>query len=147
MKELTLYTIGYQGRDIEEFLGIMKSEGIETVVDIRGTPLSRKPGFSKNKLREHLSSVGVGYEHIKELGTPKELMNRVKKVGDIRAFKDEFKELFAGRKENLFQLLNLVEQNKICLLCFEKASGECHRTFIIEFLKEMASREISIIDL
>ena len=47
---MTVFTIGYEGLDIGAFMSLLAEHGIETVVDIRELPLSRKPGFSKKAL-------------------------------------------------------------------------------------------------
>jgi uncharacterized protein (DUF488 family) len=46
----SLFTIGYEGRNIDEFVKILQHSHIRRVVDIREIPLSRKRGFSKTKL-------------------------------------------------------------------------------------------------
>ena len=63
-----LYTIGYQGRSLEEFLAVLRREGIGCVVDVRRNALSRKPGFSKTALREALAGAGIDYLHLRRLG-------------------------------------------------------------------------------
>lgn len=57
----TVYTIGYEGTDIERFVKTLTAVGVEAVADVRAVPLSRKKGFSKNSLREHLESAGIKY--------------------------------------------------------------------------------------
>lgn len=47
---MTLFTIGYNGMDIDRFIAILRKAGIQHLVDIRKRPLSRKKGFSKTKL-------------------------------------------------------------------------------------------------
>ena len=44
---MTIYTIGYEGIDIDRFLSLLRKHDIETVIDIRELPLFRKPGFPK----------------------------------------------------------------------------------------------------
>ena len=52
--EFILYTIGYEGRKIDEFVVNLKSSHVKMLIDVRELPLSRKKGFSKNKLKEKL---------------------------------------------------------------------------------------------
>ena len=73
---MTIYTIGYEGIDIDDFLYLLQNHNIETVVDIRELPLSRKQGFSKNILSNHLNLKGYEYIHIPQLGCPKPIRNQ-----------------------------------------------------------------------
>ena len=63
-----LFTIGYQGTEIRRFLYCLATNGINTVVDIREKPLSRKVGFSKVGLAARLGQYGIEYVHMIRLG-------------------------------------------------------------------------------
>src|SRR6476660_5008483 len=67
----TVYTIGYEGTDIERFIATLKAVGVKTLADVRAVALSRKKGFSKSALRARLEDEGIGYSHFVELGDPK----------------------------------------------------------------------------
>lgn len=67
----SLFTIGYEGVCIGDFMATLRLAGITTLVDIRELPLSRKPGFSKRALAGHVEAVGISYYHIQALGDPK----------------------------------------------------------------------------
>src|SRR5215204_5613931 len=56
--DLTLFTAGYQGHNIETFLDLLMAHGVEQLIDVRQLPFSRKPDFSKKRLTAHLDSVG-----------------------------------------------------------------------------------------
>ncbi|TNY10814.1 DUF488 domain-containing protein, partial [Escherichia coli] len=58
-----LYTFGYEGLEIAAFIARLKSAGIQTVVDVRELPLSRKRGFSKTAFSEALTAGGIAYFH------------------------------------------------------------------------------------
>lgn len=65
--ELRIFTIGYEGSTVGEFLAALRKAGIERVIDVRALPLSRRPGFSKTPLRNALAEAGVEYVHLKAL--------------------------------------------------------------------------------
>jgi uncharacterized protein (DUF488 family) len=67
-----LFTIGYEGATIDEFIAILFDWDIEHLIDVRDFPTSRKKGFSKNLLAESLNNYGIEYTHLKGLGDPKE---------------------------------------------------------------------------
>ena len=63
--------IGYEGLSLDAFVERLVREGIAVVADVRLTPLSRKPGFSKRALTEGLAQHGIRYVHLPSLGNPK----------------------------------------------------------------------------
>src|SRR5215213_5559790 len=67
---MRIFTIGYEGATVPEFLAALKDAGVERVIDVRALPLSRRPGFSKSPLRAALEEAGIEYVHLKALGTP-----------------------------------------------------------------------------
>jgi uncharacterized protein (DUF488 family) len=73
---MSIYTIGYEGLDMNGFLTLLRTSDVETVVDIRELPLSRKPGFSKNGLGDTLNLNGFEYLHVPELSCPKPIRDQ-----------------------------------------------------------------------
>ncbi len=69
---MRIFTIGYEGSTVGDFLGALKAAGVERVIDVRALPLSRRPGFSKSPLKAALEEAGIEYVHLKALGTPAE---------------------------------------------------------------------------
>src|SRR5436190_8037431 len=69
---MRIFTIGYEGATMDEFLAVLKAAGVERLIDVRALPLSRRPGFSKSPLRAALEQAGIEYVHLKALGTPAE---------------------------------------------------------------------------
>jgi hypothetical protein len=67
----SFYAIGYEGSVLEDFVATLRSAGVETLIDVRDVPLSRKPGFSKSALQANLEAHGIAYVHLKGLGDPK----------------------------------------------------------------------------
>ena len=68
----SLVSIGYEGKTIVDLLDSLVAQRVEVLVDVRLTPLSRKPGLSKTRLANALASVGIGYVHHRALGNPKD---------------------------------------------------------------------------
>ncbi|MBU1626147.1 DUF488 domain-containing protein, partial [bacterium] len=67
---MELYTIGYEGRETDEFISELKKHDITRLIDIRENPFSRKKGFYKSALKTALENQGIEYIHLKALGTP-----------------------------------------------------------------------------
>ena len=70
MAKSAIFTIGYEGRALDELLAMLAAEKIERVIDIRDLPLSRRHGFSKTPLGEALRGVGIDYMHMESAGNP-----------------------------------------------------------------------------
>jgi uncharacterized protein (DUF488 family) len=68
-KQHPIFTIGYEGASVAAFVAALREAGVALVLDIRAAPVSRKKGFSKTPLAQHLSEAGMGYRHLRGLGT------------------------------------------------------------------------------
>ncbi len=127
-------TIGYQGRDIAEFIEVLAAAGVTLVVDVRENAVSRIRGFSKRKLHEALAESGISYEHLKGLGNPKE--NRAAlHSGDERAVRFFDNRLLADGAEDLKHLKQVLRNEHVALLCFERDHRACHRSLIARALQ------------
>src|SRR4029079_3428573 len=68
-KQQAVWTVGHSTRDLNGFLELLTENGIEVLVDVRRFPGSRRhPQFGKDALRDSLSSTGIEYVHLEELG-------------------------------------------------------------------------------
>jgi uncharacterized protein (DUF488 family) len=68
---MPLYTIGYEKRSLAEYLALLREHRIAVLVDVRETPWSHKPGFSKAPLAAALEADGIEYLHAAFAGNPK----------------------------------------------------------------------------
>ncbi|HEX7694276.1 MAG TPA: DUF488 domain-containing protein, partial [Sphingomonas sp.] len=124
---MKIFTIGYEGVTMDEFLATLKGAGVEQVIDVRALPLSRRPGFSKNVLAATLNDNGIGYVHLKALGTPKPGRDAAKK-GDGRTMEH----VYAGQlhlpeaQAQAAQLRDLASHKRSAVLCFERDPKHCH---------------------
>ncbi|WP_369818600.1 DUF488 family protein [Phenylobacterium sp. Root700] len=66
-----LATIGYERQTQDVVIARLKAAGVETLVDVRAVASSRLAGFSKTLLAASLAEAGIGYVHLRQLGTPK----------------------------------------------------------------------------
>lgn len=143
---MSIYTIGYEGLDIEDFLALLRQSGVDTVVDIRELPLSRKRGFSKNGLREILEANGFGYRHIVELGCPKPIRNQYRLDGDWSRYKKDFKRYLAGRAADISELSSLAGDAHYALMCFEADYAMCHRSMVAEAIRRTSGINVTHLD-
>jgi uncharacterized protein (DUF488 family) len=133
-----LHTIGYEQATSAAVLGELKRAGVELLVDTRAVAASRRPGFSKKQLAAGLDETGIAYIHLRALGTPKEGRDAARK-GDLDTLWRIYEKHIATgpAQEQLDELTALVKAGrKVCLLCFERDVGHCHRKRIAEIVSE-----------
>ncbi len=139
----TIYTIGYEGSNAGDFVATLKLVGIETLVDVRALPISRKPGFSKRSLSDILVIGGVRYVHVPALGDPKPGRDAAR-AGDLLTFRKVFGRHLglAEPRAALVELAQLATESTVCLLCFERDHACCHRGMIADVLRESGNFQI-----
>jgi len=130
---MRIFTIGYEGATVGEFLAALRAAGVERVIDVRALPLSRRPGFSKSPLRAALEQAGIDYVHLKALGTPSEgrtaaRAGRHQDMARIYAGQLELPEAMAQGA----QLLDLAAETPSAVLCMERDPAHCHRTLLLD---------------
>lgn len=130
-----LIGVGYQGRDIEAFVGYLCALGVSRLVDVRLTPISRKRGFSKTALAQALGAAGIAYEHRRELGNPK--ANRPGFAGppDMRAMARNVYANLLRHPDAVKALDAIAEAGRrelVAVLCFEADQQHCHRDVVLE---------------
>ena len=141
---LRIYTIGYEGTTVGEFLAALHNAGVERVIDVRALPLSRRPGFSKTALRGALEDAGIEYLHLKALGTPAD-----GRAAARAGRHSDMERIYAGQLElpeamaQSAQMLELAKEKPSALLCMEREPAHCHRSLL---LKAVAA-DAEIIDL
>ena len=130
---MRIFTIGYEGATVAEFLAALQKAGVERVIDIRAVPNSRRPGFSKTPLRNALAEAGIDYVHLRALGTPAD-----GRAAARAGRKDELKRIYAGQLElpeaiaETGKMLDLSREKPSALLCYERDPAACHRTLLLE---------------
>ena len=129
---MRVFTIGYEGATVDEVLETLTRAGVEQVADVRAIAASRRPGFAKTSLAANLAEAGIGYRHLRALGTPKPGRDAAKK-GD----RATLERVYAGPLElpeaqaEAAALRDMVAEKPTALLCFERDPAMCHRTLLI----------------
>lgn len=134
---MKVYTLGYEKRNIDEFISILIQARVKILIDVRETAWSYKRDFCKTKFRNALCEKGIEYIHLKELGNPKTLRKSGKGSGEIlNNYKSYLEDTGAGIDTLLDLILEAKESRKhICLTCFEKDHACCHRSIIIDHIQ------------
>jgi uncharacterized protein (DUF488 family) len=129
---MRIFTIGYEGATIGEFLEALTQAGVKRVIDVRAVANSRRPGFSKTPLRNALTEAGIDYVHLRALGTPAD-----GRAAARAGRHDDLIRIYAGQLElpeaiaAEAQMLDLTAERPSALLCYERDPAECHRTLLL----------------
>lgn len=139
----TIYTLGYQGAALPDFVRTLKETGISLLLDVRELPQSRRPGFSKRVLSEALEDAGIIYRHMRQLGDPKPGRDAAR-----RGAMDEFRSIFNAHLDleaSQTALREVAQQaggETIALMCYERAHDDCHRSLVAQRLVRLCSFKV-----
>jgi len=136
--EKTVWTIGHSTRSLEEFVSILKSFDIQTLIDIRTFPGSRRyPHFNKESLSKSLHEVGIEYLHFIELGgrrKPKpDSVNVAWRHASFRGYADHMQS--PEFLEAINKLQNIASESRTVYMCSEAMWWKCHRSLVSDYLK------------
>jgi uncharacterized protein (DUF488 family) len=133
-----IWTIGHSTHPLDEFIGILKSFGIELLADIRNFPGSRRyPHFNKEALEKSLPEHGIRYVHLKELGgRRKPVINSRNTAWRHEAFRGyaDYMETNAF-KSAIEDLKEFALQYRTVYMCSEAVWWSCHRSLVSDYLK------------
>ena len=130
-----IHTIGFTKKSLRDFIALLRSGGIETVIDVRLRNTSQLAGWSKFPDFPYLLAEGFGiaYEHHPEFAPTAGLLDRYKKDRNWPGYERDFVRLMAER--GLEQDgLDVLSKRNICLLCTEERADKCHRRLVAEYL-------------
>lgn len=132
-----LLTIGYEKARLADVVAALAAAGVVTLIDVRDRPISRRPGFSKHQLAAGLEEAGIGYLHLRALGTPPE----GREAGRRRQWERfwgivDAKLATAEADLALEQAAAVAQQGASCLLCYEADWRCCHRRRVAEILAD-----------
>jgi uncharacterized protein (DUF488 family) len=135
---ITVFTVGYEGRSVDDFVATLRAAKIDRVIDVRALPLSRRRGFSKTKLSEALASAKIEYVHLRIAGNP---------YRDQRADIKRCLALYRGHLERspevIASVLEATHGYRAALLCVEREACNCHRSVIASKLAQHADVQIA----
>jgi uncharacterized protein (DUF488 family) len=133
----SLWTIGHSTRPIDEFIGLLRTHGIQLLVDVRSIPKSRyNPQFNRDQLATSLKKAGFNYAHMSSLGglrkPKKDSINIGWRNESFRGYADYMQsELFW---EALDELTADSRSLPTAIMCAEAVPWRCHRSLIADAL-------------
>ena len=140
-----IHTIGHGRRPVEELVECLRDASVETLVDVRRFPSSRRnPQFNQATLAATLADAGIAYEHAVELGGL-----RANEAGEeLFACLGQFAGYAARMRTTTWNtaLGEALTQPKPCLMCAETPWQRCHRRLIAELLAARGHEVVHLIE-
>ncbi len=149
MAKKTVYTIGHSTLPIEEFIGILKNNGIDTLIDIRSIAGSNaNPQFNAENLKKSLKKADIEYIWLKELGgrrsgLGKKSPNKCWKNASFRGYADYM--MTKDFSEGIRLLKRYMKDKTTALMCAESLYWRCHRVMVSDYLKSRGYKILHII--
>ncbi len=146
-KNTILYTIGYEGISLEEYLNRLVKNDVKVLIDVRKNAISMKFGFSKTQLKTFCASLNIEYLHIPEVGIQSEQRQELKTQTDYDILFDIYKKKNLKKTNSQQQqILNLLKDKKrIALTCFEANICQCHRKHLAEAIVALSKWNFELI--
>jgi uncharacterized protein (DUF488 family) len=125
-----VYTIGHSNHSVEHFLGLLKTNGIEVIVDARSQPYSKYASqFDHDRLKGSLQEAGIRYLYLgRELGGRPERAEFYDGEGHVLYDRVAATSLF---QEGLLRLERGIREYKVAIVCAEENPGACHRRLLV----------------
>jgi uncharacterized protein (DUF488 family) len=132
------FTIGHSTRTIEELFAALAAHQVQTLVDIRAFPMSRRlPHFNRDSLEKTLPAAGIRYLWIKALGgyrkkVLEESPNMALRNPSFRNYADYMLTPEFGKA--MFEMLALAANSRTAYMCAEGRYFRCHRMLVSDWL-------------
>jgi len=129
------FTIGYEKKDIDQFLNALVSNNIDLLIDIRRNPFSMNFIYIKDTLMKKLKDVGIDYLHIPELGIESEERKNLNTKADYEELFAKYQQVLPLKEVYINRIIELGTTMRIALLCFEADCDFCHRREVAKVIK------------
>ncbi len=141
-------SVGYEKHpDHRAFARCLRAAGVERLIDVRRLPISRRRGYAKRSLAQAMTDAGIDYIHIKALGNPKRFRD-LYKAGQVEEGRQRYQEyLLAEQADALNDLVPLLSDKRSALMCVEHDAATCHRTVILDALKDELGVELEVLQI
>jgi uncharacterized protein (DUF488 family) len=133
----SIFTIGHSTRAIEDFIHLLKSHGVQRVIDVRTLPRSRfNPHYDIARLPALLHDAHLNYTHLPGLGGRRhahaDSVNAGWRNKSFRGYADHMQT--TDFKHGLAQCIALASAERVVLMCAEAVPWRCHRSLIADAL-------------
>lgn len=134
----TIFTIGHSTRTLDELIEALQAHQIQTLVDIRAFPMSRRlPYFNHDSLAQTLPASGVHYVSEKRLGGRRRKLRDDSPNTALRneSFRNYADYMLTGEfREAIHDLVSRTGHGNTAIMCAERVYFRCHRMLVSDWL-------------
>jgi uncharacterized protein (DUF488 family) len=134
----TLYTVGHSTRSLDDFIETLHAHQIQTLVDVRAFPMSRRlPQFNRESFENSLPAAGIRYVWMKALGGYRKKVREdsphlALRNASFRNYADYM--LTPEFEKTMAELVALAESSRTAYMCAERVYFRCHRMLVSDWL-------------
>lgn len=141
-----LFTIGYEGVALEDYIKRLIIEDVHVLCDVRKNAYSQKYGFNKSQLEKACEGVGIRYVHVPDLGIESDKRQDLRSQHDYDVLFAEYdRTVIPQNQQSLRYVYNLImTDERVALTCFEKDPKQCHRSRVAKALMDMADGQYTL---
>ncbi len=143
---MRIVTIGFKRKSASEFFPVLKTARVGKLIDVRRSNSSQLAGFTKGSdLKFFLEECfGIAYEHIPELGPPKDLLKEYRNRLGKKKRDDAAWDYYVDRFRSEVLLPSIIDRfqeaskghDTVCFLCSEETAEQCHRSLLAEYIRD-----------
>ena len=124
-----VYTVGYEGKSVDGFFNYLLEKGIETVIDVRANPVSRKYGFAASRLDKICKDLEFEYQHVPSLGISSDDRTALSdNASRTRLFANYEQTTLVDHNIELRAVAKYMRRKPAALMCVERDVKSCHRS-------------------
>jgi uncharacterized protein (DUF488 family) len=138
----SIYTAGYEGKTVDEFLGLLLESGVTRLIDVRFNPISRRYGFHKSTLLRLCSALTIDYQHLPGLGIPGSDRRSLEATHEKTQLFESYYHSLPSREEDVDFITSLLKTEPSVLVCMEANPEACHRNVLANYLSPIINMPI-----
>ena len=141
-----LFTIGYEGVALEDYLKRLMLEDVRILCDVRKNAFSQKYGFNKSQLEKACEVVGIRYVHIPDFGIDSDKRQDLRSQRDYDILFAEYDRTVIPQNQQALRYVHdlIQKEERVALTCFEKDPKQCHRSRVAKALMDMADNQYTL---
>lgn len=143
-KEPKIFSIGYEGKTMKEFISLLEDNKIVELVDVRNNAFSWKRDFSRTSLSENLAISGIHYVNLPKLGAPPNIRVEIKENQNPNKFFSDYSRWLNSNNLDLNYLDIIARQRTSAMMCVEADFNNCHRKILGERLENRGYEVIQL---
>lgn len=144
-----LFTIGYEGLSLEEYINKLLAADVKVLCDVRKNSYSMKYGFNKSQLQMACEGVGIRFIHIPEVGIVSDKRRELHSQEDYDLLFEDYKQTVLpqtlSQQEEILSLIKTYD--RVAITCFEANICQCHRKHLAESLIKMTDNKVELMHL